>query len=110
MPASCDSVVWIYSTLGGDPDLGGLVAEFVAGLTNRQAALCRCRVAEDWSELQRIAHQLKGAAGSYGFDELTESAARLESALLQEPTERNVAPPFAALLECCGRIRAGTPS
>jgi HPt (histidine-containing phosphotransfer) domain-containing protein len=62
-----------------------LVTRFVAGLSARIADI-RCAVDEqDIDKLSRIAHQLRGAAGGYGFPSLTESAAAFESRLKGVP-------------------------
>jgi HPt (histidine-containing phosphotransfer) domain-containing protein len=53
-----------------------------------------------------LAHQLKGAGGSYGFPAITEAAAAVENALadgLDEPTLRDRVETLASL---CRRARA----
>jgi HPt (histidine-containing phosphotransfer) domain-containing protein len=44
----------------------------------------------DWNQLAQTAHQLKGAAGSYGFDGITPYAARLEAALRESRQEDQI--------------------
>ncbi len=41
----------------------------------------RCVEARSFSDLQTLAHQLKGAGGGYGFAQITEAAGRLEQTL-----------------------------
>ncbi len=58
-----------------------LVEMFVSGLTERVAGLERALAASDREDLARLAHQLKGTAGGYGFPTITEAAAALHGAL-----------------------------
>ena len=58
-----------------------IVREFVSELPDRVAALEACVESGDMAKLQTLAHQLKGAGGGYGFPQITEAAARLESDL-----------------------------
>lgn len=71
----------LRSKFAQDPDLGPLVDEFTREMPERITAILACWSSKNWSELGRIAHQLKGSAGGYGFDAISESAARLESTL-----------------------------
>ena len=48
-------------------------------MPDRIASLVNQAAERDWAQLARTAHQLKGAAGSYGFNEITPSAAKLEA-------------------------------
>ncbi len=68
----------LYSSLATDPDLAELVEIFVESLPERVETLKQAFDQGDWETLRRTAHQLKGAAGSYGFDPLSPSAAKLE--------------------------------
>ena len=68
----------LYSTLGGDPDLATLVELFVEELPNRVQTMRECLQIADLEGLQQAAHQLKGAAGSYGFHQITAEAAEVE--------------------------------
>ena len=61
----------LYSSLGADPDLAELVAMFVDEIAGRVGRMRDCLDAGDTDGLRRAAHQLKGAAGSYGFFQLT---------------------------------------
>ena len=99
----------IYSTLGADPNLGEIVEIFVDEMADRIETLSRQFDASDWKALQRTAHQLKGAAGSYGFDAISQPAARLEFALRDSEPEEELAQATAELIDFCSRIRAGAP-
>ncbi len=71
----------IRSTYEDDPDMMEIVQEFADELPGRAESAETLLRDGDLSELQRLAHQLKGAGGGYGFDAITEVAAALEQAL-----------------------------
>lgn len=68
----------ITSTFGDDPDMMELVEFFVQQMPDRVASLQSSIDSGSLDELKTLAHQLKGAGGSYGFPQITESARRLE--------------------------------
>ena len=68
----------IFSPMSSDPNMADLVEEFVGQLRSRISSLEVAYAAADPESLARVAHQLKGASGGYGFDEIGEAAARLE--------------------------------
>ena len=68
----------IYSSLADDEMMCELVEEFVAEIPERVETLRNAFASQDWDAVQRQAHQLKGAFGSYGFDEMTSPARALE--------------------------------
>jgi histidine phosphotransfer protein HptB len=81
---------FIYSKLAVDPDLGELVEMFVQEMPDRLNALEAQACNRNWEELTRTAHQLKGAAGGYGFPLLTLYASRLENALRESRPEEEI--------------------
>ena len=99
----------LYSSLATDPDLAELVEIFVESLPERIQTLQEAFDRGDWETLRRTAHQLKGAAGSYGFDPLSPSAARLEQCVDAEQDTQAIAQALEELLELCRRVRAGVP-
>jgi PAS domain S-box-containing protein len=69
----------ITSAFRDDPEMAGAVAEFVALLPHRLAEMRQAAAAGLWEALRRLAHQMKGAGGSYGYACLTDAARELES-------------------------------
>lgn len=67
--------------LSDDADLRDIVEEFVAGLAGRIEKMSAALQAHDLAQLQRLAHQLKGAGGSYGYPEISEVGATIEARL-----------------------------
>jgi histidine phosphotransfer protein HptB len=96
------------SLLADDPDLADLVQMFVDEMPRRIADLREFRAAGDWDGVARCAHQLKGAAGSYGFHQLTPYAAALEAAVRDESAPTGATVPLQALIEACSRVSART--
>lgn len=102
---------YLFSEFGDDPDLAEIIEMFVNDMPDRLVGLARCVAAGDWQELGRLAHQLKGACGSYGFHQLTTPAARLELACRTDHcSEGEIRAAAESLIELCGRVRAGTAS
>lgn len=98
----------VYSTLARDEDLAELVEMFVDELPDRLETLKSQFENSQWDELRRTAHQLKGAAGSYGFDQVTPLAARLERSVHERLPEDEIADALGELCRMCLRLRAGT--
>jgi len=109
MPDACEQITPIYSTFGDDPDLGELVEMFVDEMPDRIGNLQAQYDAKNWEELGRAAHQMKGAAGSYGFNDLTPIAAQLEATVHGNEAEDKILADLNSLVDICSRIRAGAP-
>src|SRR5437773_2145885 len=103
------STAFIFSALGGDVDLGSLVELYVAEMPRRIEALLKQYDDGNRHELRRAVHQLKGAAGSYGFHALTPAAAQLERSLDIDRPEEQIKAELDALLELCRRVVGGAP-
>ena len=102
---ACPPAEPIYSTLD-DPDLAELVVEFAASLQDRVREIEATLRSGDLATLTRLAHQLKGAGSSFGFEGITRSAAALETGLkTQEPLDV-IAAEAAELVNLCTRARA----
>lgn len=98
----------LRSTLEGDPDMAELVGLFVGDLPQRINSIEQAWAARRASDIQRLAHQLRGSSASYGFPTIGESAARLEDSirsLSQAPTDTldNLRRSVDELVELCKR-------
>jgi signal transduction histidine kinase/CheY-like chemotaxis protein len=89
-----------------DPDLQEIVRQFVRDLPDRSSAILRASQTADTETVKRLAHQLKGAGGSYGFPAITEAAAAVEQALTEGLDEAVVSARVEALAGLCRRARA----
>ncbi len=76
----------IVSRLAHRPRLARIVERFVQQLPARLAAIDEAAAAGNLDELQALAHGLKGAGGSMGFDEMYEPAKALEAAAAEGQT------------------------
>ena len=70
----------IVSRMAGSGKLGRIVARFVEQLPARLEQMDQAVQRADMTELSALAHGLKGAGGSMGFDDLFEPSKALESA------------------------------
>ena len=99
----------VYSPLAADPDYGELVDLFVQEIPERINALDAQAKSRDWNQLAKTAHKLKGAAGCYGFGEITPCAARLETLAKEAQQEQQILSTLAELRRICHRVRSGKP-
>jgi HPt (histidine-containing phosphotransfer) domain-containing protein len=99
----------LYSSLADDPEMGELVELFVDELPDRLESMRVALASADLDTLARCAHQLKGAAGSYGFDALTPALKDLEHAARQKGLQDELQRLLGEVTELCGRVRSGLP-
>ena len=99
----------IYSVLADDPDLYDLVKMFVDEMPSRLEKLLAEFNSKNWDGLKNTAHQLKGAAGSYGFAAVTPAAAKLEDSLKQSPPEEAIQQMLNELIATCQRMSIAEP-
>lgn len=99
----------IYSRLGDDSELADILDLFVDEMPARVDKIIRQLDDGNWEELRRTVHQLKGAAGSYGFEPISASAKVLEDSLYDNAPEEQIRDAVRELVSLCGRIRAGRP-
>jgi len=70
----------LFSTLPmEDPDFRDIVEQFTERLAGQMGAMDRAVQSQDFPELARLAHWLKGSGGTAGFPAFTQPAKRLES-------------------------------
>jgi histidine phosphotransfer protein HptB len=110
MGQTSDDRQYIYSHLSSDPDLADIVEMFVQEMPGRAQRLTGQMDAKDWDGLQHTVHQLKGAAGSYGFEPVSRAAAKAESAVRNAEPEEQVRATLEELLDLCGRVRCQEPA
>jgi signal transduction histidine kinase/CheY-like chemotaxis protein/HPt (histidine-containing phosphotransfer) domain-containing protein len=97
----------LVSELDADPEMRDLLDEYVVSL-REQAALVEAAVARnDWPTVARMAHQIKGAAGGYGFPSISDAAAAAEQAAKSPGKTGSAIEATDALLALCRRATAG---
>jgi HPt (histidine-containing phosphotransfer) domain-containing protein len=72
----------LRSSFAVDPEMAELVALFVTELPTRIGVLRDAFEAGDFDSVRRLAHQLKGAGGGYGFPSISEAAGRVEAEIV----------------------------
>jgi len=111
-PAPCPP---IFSAFSNDQDMLELIELFVSELPERVERVRAAWEERRLEELQRLAHQLKGASPSYGYDELGRIAARLERSLVYcsqdaiEAQAGTICEEIDELVALCNRVIAGGP-
>ena len=95
----------IVSEFAADPDMRELVEFFVSALPERVEALNAAFQEKRLRDLQRLAHQMKGAAGGYGFPTVGTAAATLEATLKdsEDPALDRLKAELDALTNLCAR-------
>jgi HPt (histidine-containing phosphotransfer) domain-containing protein len=94
--------------LADDPDVLDLVIQFVEGLSQRADEFRQAFEQLDWDRLVRIAHQLKGAGGSYGYRDLSRLAREAEDAFRAHSAE-HFAEWMVQFEQVIAAARAGLP-
>jgi len=77
----------IYSEYADDPDLVDLIEDFTSELENEINAMKESFDQGNYDKLRSLAHQIKGAGGSYGYQLLTDVSKVLEKAATVNDTE-----------------------
>ena len=94
----------ITSSFADDPVMSELVEMYVGEMPERISGLENLRDSQQWEELRRSAHQLKGSGQSYGFEPITQYAARLERSLRESEPEEQVMQQLTELLDVMHRV------
>lgn len=71
-----------------DSTFAPLVPKFLVNRKNEVAAIQHAVALEDFETIRKLAHGMKGAGGSYGFDTITEIGATLEKAAKERDSEK----------------------
>ena len=95
----------IISQYSDDPEMAELVEEFVNSLHERVSSIENCVSTGDLGELRRIAHQLKGSCGGYGFDVIGQAAAALETSVKAAQSVGQVNQEVVELIHLCHRAK-----
>ena len=77
-PANAAAPASHTAPLGNEANVSKLTAGFISRLPNRVNSMQRLLAEQDLAKLQDAVHQIKGAAGGYGFQSISEMAGRAE--------------------------------
>lgn len=105
MHGSASANTPLVSDFADDPSMAEIIGEFVAELPDRVAAIREAVRLSDTVKVRRIAHQLKGAGGGYGFPVISEAAGAVERRLTAnggpEPSVSRAAESIEILISYC---------
>lgn len=96
----------LYSLLADDEGFRELIELYVAEMPGRIERLKNCLDAANWGELQRVAHQIKGAGGSYGFPAISSAGGAVERLIVNKQPEEQVRTATLELIQLCLSVRA----
>ncbi len=100
------SVEGVESDFADDPDLAEVIEDFVSGLDSQLKEMRAALNNSCFDELKRMAHQLKGAGGSYGYQGITEASRGLEDAAKAQDHEASKLA-LSELGKICGAVVRG---
>ena len=98
----------IYSSMESDPDLLDLIVMYVEDARDFMEQLTSAFNQKSWGDLASIAHQVKGSAGSHGFQQVTEAAKQLERSCLDILPPDQIEEELQVLLNLLGRLHVST--
>ena len=87
----------------GNPRFQPIIAKFAGRLTEQLDRMAEAWNQKDFDEIARLAHWLKGAGGTVGFDAFTEPASELEQ-LAKAKSPDQIEQTLAGLRRLAGRI------
>lgn len=94
----------VRSTLRDEPGMGELVDYFVGTMPEKIAGLLTTLERGSVDDLRRLAHQIKGASGGYGFDVLGDAAGRVEAAAARGEPVESIRAQVDELVDLCRRV------
>jgi len=78
-----------------------LLQRFVGGLPDRLRQLDAALEQPNWEDVARLSHQIRGAAGSYGYPSIAEEAWKIEQISIGDKSQDSSAAAFSRLEVLC---------
>jgi PAS domain S-box-containing protein len=97
----------LLSSFADDPDMLDIIDMFVDGLPDRIMNLSLGYTEADFEAVSGIAHQIKGAAGGYGFSSISDAAQLVEQLARAGGPADQLESPLNSLLKLCTRAILG---
>jgi CheY-like chemotaxis protein/HPt (histidine-containing phosphotransfer) domain-containing protein/anti-sigma regulatory factor (Ser/Thr protein kinase) len=94
----------IKSSMGDYPGMKKIITEFVEGLPAEVRKMTDFLHRNQLDALRRVAHQLRGASGGYGFDAVTEPATKIEEAIKRSASLQTITDHVNSLIHILRRI------
>ncbi len=95
----------IFSTLTDDTSMADLIEAFVQEMPSRVRNLENALIEEDDKMMKSLVRNLKAEGTSYGFEILTDYAAKIETALIKEASVQDVRKDIEELMKLCQQVR-----
>ncbi|MBI1827847.1 MAG: PAS domain S-box protein [Planctomycetes bacterium] len=96
----------LISELASDPEFAELLEAFLSEMPKRVSGLQDAISASDLNTLARLAHQLKGSAGGYGYPIITEAANHVEQSAKSNAAMDQLQKQVETLVDLCRRAVA----
>lgn len=106
MPETDDLPESLLSDLANDPSMIELIELYVDEMPDKVAAIEQTLADGNYQDLARIAHQIKGSAGGYGFAPITQHAALVERSALNQTDLPELDRQVRNLIKLCLRAKA----
>jgi len=100
----------LFSSLAGEPGMDELICQFIEALPPRCREIEEATVQKDLEALQRLARGLKGEAGSYGFEPITEAAEKVEESIQSKIDASDLEKQIKGLVQLCNSAQAPIPA
>jgi HPt (histidine-containing phosphotransfer) domain-containing protein len=104
LTADADRSSRIFSSHAGDPRIMKIMPEFVDGLPSKVREIVDLLEHNDLPAVQRVAHQLLGSCGGYGFGAVTQPARDVEQSILAGRDLASITAEIKSLVEIIRRI------
>jgi len=98
----------LLSSFAQDRTMMPLIDGFVKDLPTRIREIEAAYAADDFDALQTACRNLKGEAGSFGFEPISSAASDVENAVVANKSKADVKKPFSNLVRLCCQARAST--
>lgn len=96
----------LFSNMHDDPTMSELIHEFVMELPVSTREIGEATAGQDAKQLEAVVRKLKGRAASFGFDEITEYAEKIETNLIQNGNIELVQDDASKLSKLCLQARS----
>ena len=96
----------LFSTFHDDQSMVDLIADFVGDLPVKIRSLEKALAAQDATALRTLAMDLKAAGHGFGFEEISNSASRVERAVRKGESLDVAAPQVRTLIRLCAQARS----
>jgi HPt (histidine-containing phosphotransfer) domain-containing protein len=100
----------LHTPLARDPHMARMVELFIHRMPEHIEALHDAVEESDADALEALVRRLKSTAAGYGFEPITEQAARVERQIERRADWRQVKQTVDALIELCEQAKAAPPT